>query len=459
MKLSQKQVQHLYLRAGFGESYPTIQEGIGKTPQALTKSLFASSEAIDKISIISPNTELIGKMKTMSNEAKKQLKKDARNQKMDLNIMWLSQMVNGNASLREKMTLFWHDHFASESKNPYFAQRQNNLLRQHALGNFKELLFAVSKDQVMLKYLNNQQNKKQQPNENFAREVMELFTLGRGNYTENDIKEAARAFTGWGFNKQGDFVFRSRVHDYGEKTIFGKTGNFDGKDVLNMLLANKQTARYLSEKLYCFFVNPTPNTERIEILTDVFFSSDYDISKVLDTIFTADWFYASENIGTRIKSPIEFLANLQKTFGIQFEEPLAAIFIQKALGQVLFQPPNVAGWPNDKGWIDSSTLMFRLKFPEIIFKSHELSLATKESGDAFDALKSLKRFRKIQAKVNWEPLSKSFKKEKQLATAMRNYLIQTNSDLVFIKTEQTDLEEQIKELAFNLTRLPDFQLC
>ena len=164
-------------------------------------------------------------------------------------------------------------------------------------------LFLIPPHQLLTScsFLNNQQNKKQHPNENFAREVMELFTLGRGNYTENDIKEAARAFTGWGYNVGGDFVFRKNQHDTGTKTVLGKTGNFDGDDIIDILLEQKQTAIFITKKVYKFFVNENIDAEKVEWLGNRFFQSGYNIKNLLEDIFISDWFYAEKNIGTKIK--------------------------------------------------------------------------------------------------------------------------------------------------------------
>jgi len=211
-------------------------------------------------------------------------------------------MVISDAQLREKMSFFWHGHFANREINIFFQQKLLDILRQNALGNFGTLLSEVSKTAAMLAFLNNQQNRKQSPNENFAREVMELFTLGRGNYTEKDIKEAARAFTGWGFDLGGEFVFRQQFHDTGNKTIFGKTGNFDGDDVIAMLLENRQTATYITNKIFKFFVNDNPDPAIVDKLSKDFYQSGYDIKKLMSAIFQSSWFYAPENTGVKIKS-------------------------------------------------------------------------------------------------------------------------------------------------------------
>ena len=204
---------------------------------------------------------------------RKKIREQSREDLKNLNIRWLDEMINSEAQLREKVALFWHGHFACRVVNSFFQQELLDVVRANALGSFKDLLRGVSKSAAMLQFLNNQQNKKQHPNENFAREVMELFTLGRGNYTENDIKEAARAFTGWGYNVGGDFVFRKNQHDTGTKTVLGKTGNFDGDDIIDILLEQKKTALFITKKIYKFFVNENIDAEKVDWLGNRFFQS------------------------------------------------------------------------------------------------------------------------------------------------------------------------------------------
>src|SRR4030095_12734086 len=187
-----------------------------------------------------------------------------------LNLAWLNEMIHSAAQLREKMSLFWHGHFASRNLNILYQQQLLDAIRRNALGNFGDMLREVSKSAAMINFLNNNQNKKDHPNENFAREVMELFTMGRGNYTEQDVKEAARAFTGWGANIKGEFVFRKGQHDSGAKTILGKTGNFNGEDVLNIILDKPATAYFISYKVYKYFVNENADMEKVEWLGDRF---------------------------------------------------------------------------------------------------------------------------------------------------------------------------------------------
>ena len=210
---------------------------------------------------------------------------------------------------------------------------------------------------------------------------MELFTLGRGNYSENDIKDAARAFTGWSANVKGEFVFRKFQHDTGNKTVLGRSGNFDGDDVLNILLEEKQTAKYITQKIYRFFVNEEINKEKNEWLADRFYKSDYNIASLMEDIFTADWFYEEKNIGSKIKSPVELLVGIQRMLPMELENEEALMVLQRILGQLLFYPPNVAGWPGGKSWIDSSSLMMRMRIPKLINDVDEMNVKPKVFAD------------------------------------------------------------------------------
>ena len=194
-------------------------------------------------------------------------------------------MTQSNAQLLEKMSLFWHGHFATRTFHILYDQEMLNVIRQNALGNFRQLLIGVSKTASMIQFLNNNQNKKDHPNENFARELMELFTIGRGHYTETDVKESARAFTGWGTTFQGEFNFRPRQHDEGIKTFFGKTGNLSGEDILDIFLDKKKTAVFITKKIYRFFVNEKPDEEIVNQLSKNFSESGYDIRQLMKKKF------------------------------------------------------------------------------------------------------------------------------------------------------------------------------
>ena len=235
--------------------------------------------------------------RAMEPDERRMVQQKQRDGIRSLNLSWMEEMVHSNAQLREKMAFFWHNHFACRNINIFYQQQLLHVLRTHALGRFKDLLYEVSKSAAMLQFLNAAQNRKGKPNENFAREVMELFTMGRGHYTENDIKEAARAFTGWSANARGEFIFRPGQHDSGKKTILSHTQNFTGEEVLELLLQQKQTAYFITQKIYRAFVNEAADTEKVAWLAERFYKSDYNISHLMNDIFTADWFYEEKNIG------------------------------------------------------------------------------------------------------------------------------------------------------------------
>jgi len=311
-------------------------------------------------------------------EQRKMQNQGLREAFINISTAWMDRMATSPAQLREKMTLFWHGHFACRVRQPGPALSLHNTTRKYALGKFPDLLLAVSQEPAMLEFLNNRQNHKGHANENFAREVMELFTLGRGSYSEQDVKEAARAFTGWSYDYQGSFKFRPLDHDDGPKTFLGRTGNLRGEDVLAIIMEQPAAATFLTTKLYCFFVNDTPDPARIAPLADAFRRSGYDIRDLLERMFSADWFYDPANVGTHLKSPVELLAGIRRTLGVRLDNELPLLGYQKALGQTLFEPPNVAGWPGGRNWIDSSSLLLRLQIPAILFKNADFAVALKQ---------------------------------------------------------------------------------
>ena len=323
----------------------------------------------------------------------------------------------------------------------------------------------------MLQFLNNQQNKKQHHNENFAREVMELFTMGRGNYTEDDIKEAARAFTGWGFNLQGDFVFRRFQHDDGKKTLLGRTGNFDGDDVINILLEQKQTSKFITRKIYKYFVNENVDEAKVEWLSDRFLKNDYDIKKLLEDIYLSDWFYEEKNIGTKIKSPIELIAGIRRFLPMEMQNDQSQLLLQRVLGQILFYPPNVAGWPGGKNWIDSSSLMIRLRIPQIITANEALDIRPKTDDDATMGMMeaSMKKMQDTvrggTATIDWSSVNKVFEKipREDLLQKISDTVLQTKSqvsDKVLDKyLNSASRENYVKSVIVNLMSTPEYQLC
>jgi uncharacterized protein (DUF1800 family) len=475
--------QHLLWRAAFGPTAEDAASLDGANPKKLWKQLLEKSSSVpEKISVAlgSFDDSLMGAkdandIKNLTSDQKKAIRLESVEDLKTLNLQWLGAMVNSDAQLREKMSLFWHGHFACRIFNIYFQQGLLDIIRSNALENFGDLLKAVSKSPAMLQFLNNQQNKKQHPNENFAREVMELFTLGRGNYTEDDIKEAARAFTGWAFDFTGAYLFRPHQHDDGTKTFLGQTGNFDGDDIIDILLKQRQTATFITQKIYKFFVNEQTDDIQVAWLSERFYNNNYDIKKLLEDIFTSDWFYEEKNIGTQIKSPVMLLVGIRRFLPMQLADDTSQLLIQRLLGQVLFYPPNVAGWPGGKSWIDSSTLMLRLRLPQIITANEAINMVPKTDDDtmmgrSFNEERVAKQNKAFASKlgsavIDWSSVIKIFNdvSTDDLLQSIDSVLLQTQSRVSNNLIEQycnTSTKENYVETAvIEIMSTPEYQLC
>ncbi|MBM1218638.1 DUF1800 domain-containing protein [Ponticoccus sp. SC2-23] len=284
---------------------------------------------------------------------------------------WLDRMLRSGHPLEEKMTLFWHGHFATseEKVRDYRKMKlQIDTLRAGGLGSFRDLLTAVAKDPAMLVFLDATYNVAGAPNENFGREVMELFTLGVGNYTEHDIREAARAFTGWG-NDDLEFRFDETKHDAGDKTFFGKTGAFDGDDILSIILEQDQTATYIATKIYRFFVRETISPDFARELGALFRDGDYRIAPFLATLFASEDFYCDASVATHIMSPTELMVSTYRKLGLDAMPGVPDPYtVGKTLGQILLYPPTVAGWSEGRAWITPGLLFERGNFArDVVF--------------------------------------------------------------------------------------------
>ncbi|WET68704.1 DUF1800 domain-containing protein [Sphingobacterium sp.] len=407
-----KKNMHLANRAGFGMSLKQITTFEQQSTAVLWKQ-YAQEQEFHPISFNTEQTEVDYTALSKLNAAdKKQVQQLNRKRNIEINLNFLDEMVHSEDQLREKMAFFWHGHFASRVINSNFNAHILNEIRKNALGNFRDLLFAVSKAPAMLNFLNNQQNKKGHPNENFAREVMELFTMGRGNYTESDVREAARAFTGWSYDKDAQFLERKKFHDSGSKTFLGRTGNFDGNAILDIILEQPATARFITDKLYRFLVNEQVDQKIVDTLSKDFFDSGYDVRRLLDRVFTAAWFYDSKNVGNRIKSPVELMAGIMRMLPMEIANPENLIVYQKLLGQMLLYPPNVAGWPSGKAWIDSSTLLLRMQIPQIWTGLRPLDLDAQNDDDLDMGLKQsralAKAYKNPKISIDWAGVEAAF---------------------------------------------------
>jgi Protein of unknown function (DUF1800) len=293
---------------------------------------------------------------------------------------WANRMLTTRRPLEEKMALFWHGHFAvNEPKVRDYRKllQQLELFYTHGTGNFRELLIGVAQDPAMLAFLDAGVNVKGAPNENFAREIMELFTMGVGHYTEHDIREAARAFTGWNYVDL-QFVVHADQHDAGDKTILGRTGNFNGVDVIDLILAQPATANFIAGKIYRYFVRQELSPTVQEQLGTVLRDNKYELAPLLQTIFLSKDFYSPPAYGTHIKSPVHLVVSTYRKLGLT-EVPGVPDFneVTAALGQQLFYPPTVAGWAHGRSWITPGLLLARgnfvydVLFPDITFVPHD----------------------------------------------------------------------------------------
>lgn len=444
-----KNIYHLYSRAGFGIG---IEDARALTKQK-TNDVVDALLNVDGRQIYLSKVQLSdmptrAEVKGMTKEEKKELREKARDKVKELNTTWIKQIVSTQTPLLEKTTLFWHGHFACRIDNPYPVQELNNIQRKYAFAPFKDLLLAVSKTPAMLQFLNNNQNHKQHPNENFARELMELFTIGRDNYTEQDIKESARAFTGWGFKGDSyEFVFRERDHDDGLKTFMGQTGNFDGGDIIDIILKQKQTSIYLCRKFYKFFVNETIDEQRVTELADYYYNSNYDTGKLLRKLFTEDWFYDEANVGANIKSPVEFIVGFSKSFGIMPPDN-ALLKLQRALGQILFYPPNVAGWAGGRSWIDSSTLLLRLKTPSVILNGGKIDVEEKD-----DMPEDFSLPESIKVNPDEKPFYANAKPEDLIESMLLPKLDDKKKNMLLGNLSGN------KQLVLKIVSMPEYQLC
>lgn len=449
--------KHLLWRAGFGPSLSQLIN-LEKIPtRDVLRDLF-SKKSFSDIHFDTPAANI--DYQTLSKtdaETRKQIQQLNRKQTLEINLNFFDQMVAADDQLREKMAFFWHGHFATRVVNAAFNQQVLGVIRKNALGNFRDLLFEVSRSPAMLQFLNNQQNVKNHPNENFAREVMELFTMGRGNYTEKDIREAARAFTGWAYQKDGTFIFKEKQHDQGDKTFLGKTGNFKGDDILNIILEQKATSRFIVAKLYRFFVNESLDEKIVDQLSSKFLNSNYDITALLHEIFSADWFYDQKNIGSKIKSPIELMVGIRRVLPMSIGDRQNLIQYQQLLGQMLLYPPNVAGWPSGKAWIDSSSLLLRMQLPQIWSGLRPMDYKAKENDDLDMGQKNRSALEKVyknpKIDINWKQIEEVF-----AGKSIPDYLLQIQNRQND-KTISSFSDQSVKINIIDWMSTPEYQLC
>jgi len=383
---------HLINRAGFGAPPATLQawHSLGRSaaveklltpiepPSAASRPAWFSRESYKQRAITVRNE----RMEIMASNApeeeqkarQRQLRKVLQDRQQGTEAVgwWLDRLAATPSPLAEKMTLFWHGHFATsieKVKDPYFMLQQNELFRTQALGNIRDLTKAVCRDPAMMVYLDTDQSVRTKPNENFAREIMELFTLGEGHYSEDDIKEAARAFTGLRINRLlATSFFHEPSWDSGPKSFLGRSGPFRSDDIVDILFQQEACPRFLSRKLCAFFISDTPSDSLVNAVADEIRRHDFAITPVLRSVFLSTEFYGPSHRRTQIKSPVQFLVQTRHALGLDsLPRPLQLGILQQ-LGQSLFRPPNVAGWDGGRAWITTNTLLTRYNISGFLVK-------------------------------------------------------------------------------------------
>ena len=383
---------HLLNRGGFGGTPPEIEAlhslGQHKGARGAVESFLEVDDDGDLFEVppmLTPadRNAFQQRLKVAASEVEKQaIRKEMndaeRTSMIDLRLWWLNRMRYTSAPLLEKATLFWHGHFATSNQKvnePYLMWQQNETLRHYALGKFPDLLKAMSRDPAMIRWLDLGSSRREHPNENFAREVMELFSLGEGHYTEGDIQQAARAFTGYRINQQtGFFQYSPRDFDSGEKTFFGKIGELTGDEIIDIIVSQPQCARFIGRKLWSFFVAENPSDETVENVATLLLSNGYDTGATLGVIFQSAAFYSPKVIHQQIKSPVQWMIQTTKILEIPLPDIRVLENSLSMLGQLLFSPPNVKGWDGGRAWISASTLLYRYNLAAYLLsgKAHVL---------------------------------------------------------------------------------------
>jgi uncharacterized protein (DUF1800 family) len=479
--------QHLLQRAGFGGTSQQVQAladfGLKKSveyivnykelpdPEApalddynkdIIRPLTSKERALVKEARQTKDEDLVDQFRK---ERQKRQRED-RKQIAEMEEWWLRRMISTPRPLEEKLTLFWHGHFATGYRtieNSYHMYMQNMFFRDNAMGNFKEdLVRGIIHDPAMIKYLNNHQNRKQAPNENLARELMELFTLGEGDgYSEDDIKEGARTLTGYTV-EDDSFNMNSRQHDSGTKKIFGRSGKFDGDDFVDLIFTRASASTFIIEKLYRYFVNDLPHGETIEskayirALSKKFKQHNWNIKPIIETILLSKHFYDDANRNAIIKSPVQLIVQAARTLHLPQRKKMARTLAiaSDVMGQRLFAPPSVKGWDGGRTWINTSTLFMRQNtLLYLLTGQRPDSEAWEADGTRYDA----------NALVNGHTRS-SKTAVNHLLTMLLNVETPAKDRVAsledFLKTQHNKMNnETVTGLLTLITAMPEYQLC
>jgi uncharacterized protein (DUF1800 family) len=355
------EARHLVSRTGIGTEWNEVNRVSKLTlNQAIHQLLKQNNQRTPAV----PKFSSWKKMEALQNNKSRKMmvRRIAKLEGKSLQSWWIKHLLTTKTPFLERMTLFWHNHFPSsilKTNQASFLHRQNLLFRRHALGNYASLLRSIAKDPAMLLYLDGHNNTKESPNENFAREILELFTLGQKHYKHKDIVAAAKAFTGWTVNAQGHFIDNKAQHDNSIKTFMGHSGNFSGDHIINILLKQPRTAEVVAEKMWKEFINDSrPNPHIMKKWANVFRKSNYSISNLLKTVLTSREFWDKRNRGALTKSPIQLAIGTLRS--LPYKLPRHGIEHRLSiLGQGVFEHPSVKGWSGGSNWISTQSLLLR----------------------------------------------------------------------------------------------------
>jgi hypothetical protein len=484
------QARHLLWRAGFGGTPDQVQTLVGWGPEKSVDYLLNYDKVpggevppdLFKRDIMRPPTQQEREMARRAAQAKDEdalarvrvmrqnAEQDDRAQMREVQQWWLKRMIETARPLEEKMTLFWHGHFATSYRtieDSYHMFMQNSLFRKNAVGNFGDLLFGIVRDPAMLAYLDQNDSRKNRPNENLAREIMELFSLGVGNYTEQDIKEGAKALTGYTF-RDDDFVFEKNNHDASEKRILGRPAK-DGDDFVRVILEHRACAPFIATKLYRYFVHDFPSgraphdkaaESAIRDLASVLASSKYEVKPVLRRLFLSEHFYDGAIAGEQVKSPVQLIVGAVRSLNTPVRDLNLLNEASGLMGQNIFFPPSVKGWDGGRSWINTSTMFLRQNILVFLLTGRrprgQDGLADAEK---FDPTKLLAQLADAYPGAGGEDYEKTV--DAILAFTLGRTRPASRDLLVdFVKSRGGKLDrDSMTQLMLLITALPEYQLC
>ncbi len=463
--LTARSAEHLLRRIGFQYSQSEVQQAIGKT----------AMQVVDSLLTVNPTT--LPAQPAWATGALSNVFQQNYDQVNELRTVWFSQMISGKNPLLEKMVFFWHNHFTTEETKVYYSQYiywQHDLYRRNPkqvsnihqpvqdndrtfFGNIKTLTKAIVRDMAMLIYLDGNQSNSGNPNENFAREILELFTLGIGNYTEQDIVEAARAFTGWrveGLTSR----FKSSSFDDTSKTFMSKSGNHSADDIVDIIFKQPACAKFFAEKLYKFFIYEAPSADIITALAADLIASDYELKPFLKKLLTSAHFFDEQFYGAVIKSPLDTIIGTGRLFGVtKFKDNLIAVRGLTQLTLELFNPPDVAGWKGYHQWINTSTLPTRQKFSDSMIDGSTSIASMPLPETKIDALTFVKSFGETTAPKVVEAVS-GYLLPFTLNSAQKDALMNDAFGGYDWTVNAPNAKAGVERLLKSIMRMPEFQL-